>query len=251
MRAILWGLAMASLSSAALAGPPHRFQLFAATPRSGEFGFVDMASFDRTPTGVTYWSLSVYEPPAQISNGPPVIYQMRQRTADCARRSTKDDIVVARLKNGDERWISLVGHFRPVRPGSVGESELMLVCSDERPDARLPAFATIEEAVRFSDEVAARQPRQPATGPHAMPDRPPQSLAMARAPGGAPPSRRSAEDRRLEDVPSADGARQQAAATNFASESQGLSRGSRVAQASVAAEHLDSLQFCNISRRQG
>jgi hypothetical protein len=160
MKTIL--LALASLSTA-IAGPTaHRYQLFAVLPGASELGFVDVASFDRTAAGVTYWSLSVYEPPAQISNSLPVVYQMRQRTADCASERTKDQIVVARLQNGDERWISLVSQYRAVRPGSIGESELAFVCSGKLPEADLPAFPTAEAAVRFSDAAAARQAGRPA-----------------------------------------------------------------------------------------
>jgi hypothetical protein len=157
MKTILLGLALASLSTAATGQAAHRYQLFALAPGASELGFVDVASFERTSAGVNYWSLSVYEPPAQISNSLPVIYQMRQRVADCAGHRTKDQIVVARLLNGDERWISLVGRYRPVHAGSIGEAELAFVCSGKLPEANLPAFPTIEAAVRFSDAAAARE----------------------------------------------------------------------------------------------
>jgi hypothetical protein len=172
MKTIVLGLALASLSAAAVGQSEHRYQLFAVAPGATEFGFVDDASFDRTSARVTYWSLSVYEPPAWISNGLPVVYQMRQRIADCVGRQTKDQIVVARLQNGDERWISLIGRYRPIHPNSTGESELMFVCFGKLPKPNLPAFATTEAAVRFSDAAAARQAGRPGAGPALSSSRP-------------------------------------------------------------------------------
>jgi len=158
MKTILLGLALALAGApmATISQTSHDYQLIAAVPGATELGFVDAGSFDRTPSGVTYWTLSVYEPPALIVDSPPVIYQMRQRIADCAGRRTKDQIVMARLQNGAERWISLIGHYRRVRPGSIGESELEFVCSGKLPGPKLPAFPTVEAAVQFSDVAHQR-----------------------------------------------------------------------------------------------
>jgi hypothetical protein len=152
MKAMILALGLAILggSSDLADESAHRYQLIAVEPGGAEYGFVDAASVERADTSVTYWWLSIYEPPAVMKNGPAVLYQTRQRMADCAHDRTRDLIVMARYQNGDERWISLVSRFRPVVPGSVGESELKFVCDGTLPEARLPAFDTIEAASQFA-----------------------------------------------------------------------------------------------------
>ena len=165
---ILKALAMTAAVAAAFINPEsepgHSYRLIAAPAGVTEVGFVDASSIVRKSTGASYWWLVVYQPPAAMKGGPRVVYQLRQRIADCAQRRTRDSVVVAHLENGDDRWLSLIGRFRPARAGSVAESELAFVCEGKLVEPEARGLESIDEALRF---VAAAHK----TAEHAMPPR--------------------------------------------------------------------------------
>ena len=150
---IFKALAMAAAVTVAFSNPEsetgHRYRLIAAPAGVTEVGFVDASSVVRKSTGASYWWLVVYQPPAALKSGPRVVYQLRQRTADCVQRRTRDSVVVAHLENGDDRWLSLIGRSRPARAGSVAESELAFVCEGKLMEPGARPFESIDEAMRF------------------------------------------------------------------------------------------------------
>lgn len=160
VKLLVFALTLLGAGAARSADTEHRFQLIAIDPDRTQFGFVDAASLDRSAGGVTYWWLAIYQPPAITKDASPVLYQMRQRHADCAGGRTRDVTVMARYQSGDERWISLIGRYRPIRPGSIGESEFRFACEGFLPDKGLPVFASIEAARTFA---ATKQSVFPAT----------------------------------------------------------------------------------------
>jgi hypothetical protein len=160
---LTFALALLGAGAARPADLGHRFQLIAVDPGRTQFGFVDATSLNRSANGVSYWWLVIYQPAAVTRDASPVVYQMRQRSADCAGRRTRDTVVMAHYENGDERWISLISRYRSIRPGSVGDSELRFACDGVLPDKGLPVFDSIEAARTFA--AATRSVLPAADGP--------------------------------------------------------------------------------------